>query len=308
MPVANDLVISIPLTQFMEDFREEIDAYANSLIMPTLPSNDVRSIYFSADKGKLARPQGVKRAQGNKPASVDGQLTQIETTSEERSLRSKIDIQERDAAPAGSLSPDELHMHFVTDGLLQEKEHELADVMTDSASWPAANVTTPGDLWDTASGDPAGDIIAKRNLVRKGALRKPNHLFISDDAWDAVVLNPNVRAQINPTNSAVVTEEMFASLIGVDKVFVMSAVTLTSNEGQTDVEDFIWTGHAFLLYVNPAPRGAITTFGFTREVKPMRGAPEPKTDTLFDEVTGLWHYDQLFVNFGAGVFFEQVIS
>lgn len=308
MPVAQDLRISKPLTQFMVDFREEAEAYANMLIMPQLPSSAVKTIHYSGDKGKLRRPQGVKRAQGNEPSSVDGQISQVESTSEERSLRSRIDQQERDDWEPGSLGPDQFHMNLVTDGLLQEKEHEVADIMTDPASWPAAHVTTPANLWDTATGDPAADIIQKMGLVRTGANRKANLFVISDDAWTEVQTNPNVRAQINPTASAMVTEEMFATLIGVEKVFVMSAVTVATNEGQTDVESFIWTKDAFLLYVNPQMRGSITSFGATREFKPMRGFTEPKTDSLFDEVTGLWHYDNLFINFRAGVFFDGVIT
>jgi len=308
MAVAQDLRISKPLTQFMVDFLEEAEAFANMLIMPPLPSNAVKTIHYSGDKGKLRRLQGVKRGQGNPPTNVDGQISQVESTSEERSARSTIDLQERDTWEPGSLGPDQFHMNLITQGLMQEKEHELADVMRDPTSWPAANVTTPSNLWDTAAGDPAGDIISQMSLVRKGALRKANLLVVSDDAWVAIQKSENVRTQINPTMSGVVTEELFASLIGVEKVFVMSAVTVATNEGQTDVESFIWTGDTFLLYVNPNLRGAITTFGLTREFKPMRGFNEPKTDSLFDEVTGLWHYDQLFINFAAGVFFDQVIS
>lgn len=308
MPTPQDLQISVPLTQFMIDYAEEPNAFASSLILPPMPSSAVSEIFYKADKGKLRQAQGLKRGAGNPPAMTDGQISQVTTTSEERVVRSRIDVEERRNWAAGSMGPDQFHMNIVTQNLLNNKEIELATVLTDPTSWPAANVTTPANLWDTATGNPADDIVAQLSTVRKGVQRNANWFFISDDAWRETQRNANVIEQVKHTSASSVTTEAFAALIGVDNVFVMSATQNTANEGQPDVVDFIWTKDAFLLYSVTNPRGALSFFGLTREFEAMRGFNEPKTDSLFDDVTGSWHYDQLITDFGAGVFFDGVIS
>jgi len=308
MPVAQDLQISVALTQFMIDYMEEDAAFASSVILPPMTGNAVSEIFYTVDKGKLRRPQGIKRAQGNEPTTVDGQISQVTSLSEERTIRSFIDIAERENWAPGSMGPDQFHMNLITQGLMTDKEQDLAAILTDPTSWPAANVTTPGDLWDTATGNPADDIVAQMSLVRKGAHRNANFFFIADDAWREVQRNANIIEQVKHTSATSVTTDSFAALIGVENVFVMSATKNSANEGQTDDIDFIWEKDAFLLYNTPNPRGALTFFGVTREFEPMRGFNEPKTDSLFDRVTGRWHYDHLITDFATGVFFDGVIS
>ena len=188
-----------------------------------------------------------------------------------------------------------------------DKEIELAATLTDPTSWPAANVTTPSTLWDVG-GTPIADIATQVTVVKQGALMLPTDFFISLDAWQKLIVNAEVVDRVKHTSADSVTEDAFARLIGVNRVFVMAASKNTAAEGQTAVIADVWTKDAFLLFVDPNPRGPTATFGVTSEFKPLQAGRFPDTSPFFDKVFAMWHYDQLVTNFPSGVFFDGVIS
>lgn len=308
MPVSQDLIVAPALTDFALDFLNEQDSYGALKMLPVHPVSKVRGAFYTIDKSKLRRPDGIKRAQGVPATKVDAAITSTEFDTEEFMLDSVIDQQERDAFEPGSLRPEKLHMDLVMQGLMEETEQSLATTLTDPTNWPAANVFTPSPLWSAAASDPITDIQLQMSTVRKGIQKNPTDLFIAQDAWDVLVTHTDVRELIKHTRIGQPDTTVVASILGLQRVHILSAVKNTAKEGQTDVEDFVWTKDAFLMFINPNPTGATSLFGVHAEFESLKAGFHPKTDVNFDRVFAMWKYTQLITDFRAAVFFDGVIA
>lgn len=308
MPAPQDLAVRAHLSQFALDYRNSTEVYANMLILPKIPFAKVQGSFYKNSKHKLRVVEGIKRGVNNDAATLDGSIQQIQFNNEERSLDAKLDIQERDAWEPGSLQPEREKISGITEVLMVNKEKELADFITNAANWPQGVVATP-TKWDTASGDPIADIVAERGTVIRGALRKPNWLFLGNDVWDAITTNPNVVDRIKHVSATELMEDVFARLIGVDKVFPMMAVENTAKEGQPDVESFIWGEATYLMYSTPNPvNHPGTTFGFTSTFQDLQAGTHPKIDQRFDRFFAMWKYDQVVADFGTAQFFNDTLT
>jgi hypothetical protein len=120
------------------------------------------------------------------------------------------------------------------------------------------------------------------------------------------------------TQGGTVTQDMIAGVLGLDKIFVGGAVSLTNNEGATDVLAEIFGKNAMIAYVNPTPRLRSMSAGYTFSYRGVAGNIGGGYDVgmrkiideelMADKNQGIMCYTQKVIDAGAGTFFASAVA
>ena len=140
-------------------------------------------------------------------------------------------------------------MLFRSDDALElEREYSAAALATDTTLYAAANVITPAGAWGTSGVNPLVDTEAARNAIRAKIGRFPNQCVFSPTAWQIFINNDQIKDVIKYTQIGIMTEELAARLLRVDKVSVGNMVFGTGSGGGVDEADLtmgnIWEQNA----------------------------------------------------------------
>lgn len=104
---------------------------------------------------------------------------------------------------------------------LQERklEDEVAKLLTNPANYPTGHAPTiaAADKWDASTSNPILQILNARSVIRRKIGRTPNTLFFcGEDAWIAWRENQYVKAQIQYSERAIVTEDITGNIVMLD--------------------------------------------------------------------------------------------
>jgi hypothetical protein len=117
-----------------------------------------------------------------------------------------------------------------------------------------------GTKWSAETGTPIADIEAGKEVVRGSTGRYPNVATFSAVAWKAFKNNPDVLDRIKHTQRGVVTTELAAQLLDVEKVVVGKAVSANAAGTFSDV----WGNNVVLSYSALGSLGAEEpSYGYT---------------------------------------------
>jgi len=115
-----------------------------------------------------------------------------------------------------------------------------------------------GDLlngaWSGAGSTPIEDVDKQADAILKNTGYRPNVLVVGTDVHRVLKNHPDVLDRIRYTQEGIVTEQLLASLMGVDKYLVARATENTAASGATDVMNFVADAQdALLTYAAPNP-------------------------------------------------------
>ena len=178
---------------------------------------------------------------------------------------------------------------------------------------------TPGNLWDTATGDPVSDIREQIRSVKKKTAQRPMKLVLARPGWDAIQDNPNVLDRIGRGSTtsmpSILTRAQFAALIEIDEVLVSDAVQNNAEEGAADAFDFIAGKNALIVFSAPAPSILKPSGGYSFTWTGKRGATQGVTTKRFEipkrEATRIENemsWDFKLIEADLGAFFAAVVS
>lgn len=202
-------------------------------------------------------------------------------------LEANVPIEhQRDAerVPGINLATGAVNGIMRIESLILEKEQ--ADLARNAAKYDANHkVTLAGtDKWsDYGNSDPIGDINTAREAVRSTTGVYPNKIEIPAKVFDVLCEHPKILDKIRYTQTGVVTEQILAVLLKVDKVVVGKAIAFDDADASID----IWGTDVILAYV---PNGASSlqepSFGYTYT---MQGSPNVE-QPYYERQTKSWIY------------------
>ena len=230
------------------------------------------------------------------------------------------DVDDQLRANADSqLSPDRDATEFVTRDLMLQQEKSWASTFFTTGVWTGSTTgtdVTPGTLWDAASSDPIADIRAEIRAVHKKTSYKPNTLTVGALVWDVLQDHPTFLERIKYTEKGVVTTDLIASLLGLERVLVADAIEDTGVEGAAESLDYVFGKDALLSYAPKRPALMMPSAGYTFAWSGLLGANaagmrmsrfriEPRKS---DRVEGESAYDHKVVSPECAAFLTGVIS
>ena len=92
---------------------------------------------------------------------------------------------------------------------------------------------------------------------------RPNKLTIGPEVWSKLVDHPDILDRIKYTQKGVVSMDLIAGLLDLDRVMVGWGTRDTAAEGGTAAYDFYWGKSALLTFSPSSPGLMIPSAGYT---------------------------------------------
>jgi hypothetical protein len=207
---------------------------------------------------------------------------------------------------------------FVTQQLLLRREIQFMSSFMQTGIWtgnPSGDFT-PSTKWDNSASNPMQDVDYNKQIVKSQTGFLPNTLVVSPDVFFALRNNPSVLDRIKYTQRGIVSEDLLASLFGVEKFLVASAVQNSASENVTASYSFLSTNVCLLVYANPAPSILQPTGGYIFSWQGLFGAGAQGNRVMSfrmehlkaDRIEGEMSFAMKQVAPNLGVFFTNVLG
>lgn len=132
-------------------------------------------------------------------------------------------------------------------------ENNLATQLADTTIITNNTTLSGTSQWNDAASTPFQDI---KTASQAAAFKKFNTLFMGSEAFDELMLHPELLDRIKWSQTGVLTEEAILTLFrpfGIDRIVVGRAVANTGKEGVSDTFTSVWGKNAWLGYVTNKP-------------------------------------------------------
>lgn len=317
-PTASDVHVNFALNDVSVAWLQEQSNFVADRAFRSVPVNHQANTYFVYDRQNWFQAKARKRAPGTESAGSGYDLSTQTYLADVYAIHKDVDDQIRANADA-AINVDAEATEFVTRDLALKREVTWgADFFTTSV-WTGSTTggdITPAVLWDAVGSTPIADLRAQLVAAKRRTSFRPNVLIMNEEVWAVLQDHPDFLERIKFTQRAIVTEDLLASVLGIDEVMVAGGVQDTAIEGAAESMQYVFGKNALLLYRPPSPGLLTPAAGYTFTWNGLFGANALggrilrfRMDALSsDRIEGQMAYDQKLVASEMGVFFAAVIS
>lgn len=275
-PSQSDVHVDRPLTEISVAYIQSTDKYVADKVFPVLPVNKQSDRYFVYDRGDWLRDEAEERAASSESAGSGWALDNTPSYyAPVVALHKDIDDQIRDNSDA-PLDMDRDATEFCTQKMLIKRDKMFASAYFKTGIWTGSTTgsdITPSTPWDAPGSDPVDDIQEQQERSGELTTYLPNVLLITAQVFRAFKSNAAILDRIKYTERGIVTEDLLASIFGVDKVVVARSTNNVGAKGAADSMQFIFSGaQALLVYAAPRPALLQPTGGYIFAWKGFSGS------------------------------------
>ena len=257
LPQAANVHVDQFLTDTLIGFLQAPDHFVADRVAPMVRSAKQSNKIPSFNMGDLYRDEMAVRAPGSESAGggyrVSNSLYFCDVWA------SHIDVDDLTAASADA--PFELYADATRTLVQRERiKREVrfaADLFTTSLYTGGTSddvaASSLSGAWDDPSSTPIEDIHDQAHAILVSSGYLPNTLVVNNLGWFALKNHPDIVDRVKHTSGDVVSEDIVARLLGVERILVSRAVRNTAAEGLAASMASVAGNHALLAYVAPAP-------------------------------------------------------
>lgn len=322
-PTPGDVHINAALTEISVGYVLRTDQFIAPRVFPDIGVQYQSNSYWIHSREDWFRSDVQLRAPATETPGGGWRLTSATYFADVYGIHKDIDDQTRsNADPAINLERDATL--WVTNQLLLKRDNLWASKFFTTGVWNTdlTGVSgSPGSTevrqWsDYTNSNPIIDLRKQITTVAGTTGYRPNTLVIGAQVWQALADHPKLLERIQYTQKGMVTEDLLASLLGLDRVIVAYGIQNTAAEGATGSYSYQFGKAALLMYVPPNPGlmqpSAGYTFSWTgylgagamgNRIKNFRMEP-----IASDRVEGEMAFDMKVISADLGVFFTTVVA
>ena len=231
-PTTGDVHVDAILTNMSIAYMQEAYAFVAGKVFPTVPVSKQSDKFFTYTQADFFRDQVELRADGTESAGTGYGLSTDSYSALVYALHKDIGDQVRANSDA-PLSPDMDATRFLSQQMLIRQEIDWA------TNYFATSVSI-------------GDVKTGINTVLPNTGYKPNTLVMSYKVFSILKNHADIIDRYKYTSSASITEDLMASVLGVDRVLVMAGIKTTAAEGASASYSQIGDRDALLCYTAPS--------------------------------------------------------
>lgn len=260
MPTMQQAHVDRALTNISVAYLQDASAFIADRVFPIVPVKRQSDVFYTYNKGDFMRDEAQVRGAGTESAGGDyGVEAANPYYCRKHAFHKDVTPEER-VNYDEPLDADTDATDFVSQKMLIRREMEWASKFFKAGIWSTEVTGTEagtGDneviRWDLPTSNPIQDIT--NAAVKMASLTgfKPNKLVLSPHAFNALKNHEDILDRIKYTQRGIVTEDLLATLFGVDEVLVAWSVVNSAAKGSADAVDFIFGKHALLCYAAPRP-------------------------------------------------------
>jgi hypothetical protein len=259
-----DLHVDGPLTDLSVRFSQSADNFIADKVFPRVPVRHRSDQYYTYDRSFWQRSDAQLRGPGAESAGSGFEVGTASFSCDVVAIHKDLDDQTRANADSQfNLEADATE--FCTQHILQYKEQAFVSTYFTTGVWTTDVVGgTNFTQWsDYASSNPIEDLRLGVTTMAELTAYKPNTLIMGPNVMQKLTDHPDFLDRVKWSQKGVVTEDLLASLIGIDRVFTAWSVRNTANEGATASYSFNFGDNALLLYVPSSPGLNTPAAGYT---------------------------------------------
>lgn len=262
-PNRSDLHVNRPLTNLSVATIQNESAFIADKVFPIVPVQKQSDRYTVFTPDYWLRTNAAKRAPASE--SVGGGFRLDNTPTYFADVWAfHYDLPDDDRANADDpYNPDAVATAFVTRQMLLRREKQFISQFMTAGLWKGYTYSgskvdflpnTHGKgYWDSAVSNPIQDVDTIRSQGEGATGQLYNTMVVTRNVFYALRNHPVVLDRIKYTQRGLVTEDLLASLFGVDRFLVSAAVINTATENQTATTSFMATNQVWIGYAPPAP-------------------------------------------------------
>lgn len=297
-------------------------------VFPIVPVNNKTDSFYKWDRADFWRVSAKERAPGTLAES--GGITLSTDTYNCKEYAIRYNLVDAIVSNADSeLQLERSAAEYVALQLLLKREQLFVDNFVGTSIWTGGSggatdqagvSSAPGAnqflQWNDAASTPIENIRAQILYMKSKTGYLPNVLTLGPNTWNALVDHPDILDRIKYTQKGVVTTDLLASLLGLQKVVIGAGVKNTAAEGQTGSYSFFHGKYALLTY--SAPRAAIMapsagyifawTSRFGNGAEGQRVKRFREEDIESDVIEGQMTFDCKVVAPELGVYFTTAVA
>lgn len=261
MLVQQDVVVDPALSNVSIKYTN--DTFIADIVLPMVKVAKQTGKYYVYDKSNL-RVDKTNRAAGSAANEIDFGVAPSGTFAcDDHALKGFVPDEIQDQADA-ALNPLIDETETVTEKLLLDREINAANLLTSTANLTNNTTLSGTSQWsDYSNSDPIGDVRTARTSVHTNTFKKPNAIIMAKTVFDTLVDHPAIIERIKYSQLGIVTAELLARVLQVERIIVGEAGNNTAVEGQTDVLAYVWGKHAIVCYIAPQIKIKMLTLGVT---------------------------------------------
>ncbi len=259
MPTMQNAHIDRALTNMSVAYMQDSSAFIADKVFPIVKVKRQSDVYYIYNKGDFMRDEAQLRGAATESAGGDyGVEASDPYYCRKHAFHKDVTPEER-ANYDEPLNADSDAADFVSQKMLIRREMEWASKFFKSGIWgteiEGASAVSEGKViyWNEATSDPIGDVTGASVKMASTTGYKPNTLVLSPFVFNALKNHEDILDRIKYTQKGIVTEDLLATLFGVERVLVAWSVVNSAAKGAKDDIGFIMGKHALLCYSNPTP-------------------------------------------------------
>jgi hypothetical protein len=240
--------------------------FVGEALAPAVPVRKQSDIYYIHGKEHwVLEPGSDVRAPGTEANEIPGmQVSTAPYFAVEHALEIAVTDEERENADS-PLSPDRDGTELVTAKVLLARELAIRDIVQLAGNYVSGYSLdlsgSPTLQWDAyATSNPIGDIKAARRKIHSGLFLHPTVGVFPYQVMAALEDHPDFIERIKYSQTAVITPDLIARLLGMPKIVVPGVGHNTARMGQTESLAYLWGKDVILAYVPPRPGLKIPAF------------------------------------------------
>lgn len=324
-PLPTQVHIDTALTNMSVAYIQTADKFISDKVFPVVPVQKQSDRYFVYKKEDWFRDEAEERAPGTESAGGGYDIDNTPTYFCRKYAYHK-DVTEEDRTNADApLNPDADATDFTTQKLLLKREVLWASRYFVSGVWgteyagvAASPVTGQVLRWNDVNSTPIDDVDRARTTVLELTGHEPNTFVLGVHVFNALKNHPQILDRIKYTQRGVITVDLLAAILEIDRVFVAKAIKNVAPRGANANMQFVFGKHALLCYAAPKPGIKIPSAGYTFAWTGLLGAgaygnrilriPMPWLGQGTERIEGEMAFDQKVIAPDLGVFFNGVVA
>ena len=267
--LTSDVHVDRALSNISISFAQDSSRFIATSAFPTVGVDRLTDKYYIFDRANYLRSVAGLRAEGSKSRRANPSISTAAYSCEEYSLDTAIDDKVEANADA-ALNLQVSMTQYLTEQILMSRETAFANAAFATGVWTGSS--TGSDIataqlsngnWDTAGSTPVFDLLRELASVESKTGRRPNVVVLGYDVWTALQTNSDFLTRIQGSQLGIVTLDLLAAILNVEKVVVPSALKNTGLEGGTENTNYIFNPKdAAMYYAAPAPGLMTPTAGY----------------------------------------------
>lgn len=259
MPTMQNAHIDRALTNTSVAYMQDASAFIADKVFPIVRVKRQSDVFYIYNKGDFMRDEAQVRGAASESVGGDYGVEASEPYYCRKHAFHKDVTPEERANYDEPLDADTDATDFVSQKMLIRREMEWASKFFKTGVWGTeivGNATADSGkvvFWNSPTSDPINDITTAAVQMASETGYKPNTLVLSPFAFNALKNHEDILDRIKYTQKGIVTEDLLATLFGVDNVYVAWAVVNSAAKGSDDSVGFIMGKHALLCYSAPNP-------------------------------------------------------